>query len=90
MTKERLSFAISERLDVSHNVGRQITDAFFDVIKGMLKEGHDVKIRNFGSWNLTSCGERRARNPKTGELVVVPPAKRVRFKVSQSFKKEIA
>jgi integration host factor subunit beta len=47
-------------------------------MKDSLAQGERVEIRNFGNFSLRKREARKARNPKTGEVVDVP-AKRVPF-----------
>ena len=55
-----------------------VIDDIFDLIKNSLAHGERIEIRNFGNFSLRKRDARKARNPKTGELVDVP-AKSVPF-----------
>lgn len=44
-----------------------------DAMAGVLREGHRIEIRGFGSFAVNYRAARLNRNPKTGERVEVPP-----------------
>ena len=56
----------------------RIVDAFFDEIGDRLSSGGRVELRGFGAFSTRERGERKGRNPRTGETVDVPK-KRVPF-----------
>lgn len=48
-----------------------------------------VEIRNFGSFKPSFIAERRSRNPKTGEKVIVPPSVNVLFTPGKELKDKL-
>lgn len=58
-------------------------------ISKTLAEGSRVEVRGFGVFNILSRSERKARNPKTGETVYVPPKHVPHFKPSKELHKRI-
>lgn len=44
-----------------------------------LKKGERITLAGFGSWSTRLSPSRRARNPKTGEMLEVPPRLHVRW-----------
>jgi Bacterial nucleoid DNA-binding protein len=50
-----------------------------------LAKGEKITIANFGTFFVKEMNERNARNPATGEVIVVAPKKVVKFKVTDSF-----
>lgn len=55
------------------------------IVEG-LKETGEVKINGFGVFSLVEKDESIARNPKTGEEIVVAPHKVCKFKFSKALK----
>ena len=55
----------------------------FDTMSAALRDGEKVVISNFGTFRPVSKSARRARNPKTGVPVAVPPRLKIRFKPSK-------
>jgi len=87
MTKSQLIERIAEKTEGFTKRQRElVVEAIFDSIKDALARGERVEIRGFGNFSLRSRGARRARNPKTGEPVDVPPKKVPYFKVGKELR----
>ncbi|MDB1145104.1 MAG: integration host factor subunit beta [Alcaligenaceae bacterium] len=43
-----------------------------DTMSEALEQGQRIEIRGFGSFSLTERAPRKGRNPKTGDVVMVP------------------
>jgi len=66
-----------------------IVEAIFDSIKEALARGERVEIRGFGNFSLRSRRAKKARNPKTGEIIDVPAKKVPRFKVGKELRERL-
>lgn len=55
-------------------------NTFVSALTMALAKGARVEIRGFGSFTSSQRPPRTARNPKTGDAVVVPSKRVVRFK----------
>jgi integration host factor subunit alpha len=60
-----------------------------ELIKSALESGHDVMISGFGKFCVKQKGERRGRNPATGDDMVLAPRKVVTFKWSGKLKEKL-
>jgi len=63
-----------------------ITETVFDAIKNSLAKVERVEIRDFGNFSLRKRDSRKARNPKTGAVVDVPPKNVPFFKAGKELK----
>lgn len=63
-----------------------IIDGVLNAIERGLTDGEKIKITNFGTFETIDRAEHEARNPKTGEKVIVPASKAVKFRVSDALK----
>jgi integration host factor subunit beta len=63
-----------------------IVESFFDAMRESLKNGERIEIRGFGSFSVKHYSAYKGRNPKTGEIVDVPPKKLPFFKVGKEMK----
>jgi len=50
------------------------------IMQHLYKKGNCVMLRNFGKFTHVERRERKARNPCTGEQVIVPPYSTIKFK----------
>ena len=90
MTKSVLIEKIAEKLDgLSKKQTEVIVETIFESIKEALAKGGKVEIRGFGNFRLRSRNARKARNPKTGESVEVPPKKVPYFKVGKELREMV-
>ncbi len=90
MTKSGLIEKITESIkDLTRKQTEIIVDTVFDSMKEALSRGEKVEIRGFGNFRLKKRRPRKARNPKTGEGVEVPPKSVVYFKVGKDLRESI-
>jgi len=90
MTKSELIEKISEKVDgLSKKQTEVVVETIFESIKESLAKGGKVEIRGFGNFRLRSRNARKARNPKTGEAVDVPPKKVPYFKVGKELREMV-
>lgn len=69
-----------------------------DAMAQALSQGQRIEIRGFGSFSLSMRQPRTGRNPRSGELVLVPakrvphfkPGKELRLKVDQGQRSKVA
>lgn len=57
-----------------------------DAIKTLLSQGKELTLTKFGSFKIREIPERAARNPITGEKIIVPAFKRLAFKAAAEIK----
>lgn len=72
LTKAEIIENIYDKVDVNRKDIHIIIDEFFEQIKTALSEDKVVELRGFGTFEVrTRKGRKKARNPKTGEIVSV-------------------
>jgi integration host factor subunit beta len=87
MTKSQLIERIAEKAEgLTKRQTELVVETIFESMKEALARGERVEIRGFGNFSLRSRRARRARNPKTGEPVDVPPKKVPYFKVGKELR----
>lgn len=80
MTKRDIVRVISEQVGVSQVQTREIVQRTFDAILETLAREGRIELRNFGVFEVKRRKARTARNPRTGDPVVVPDRFVIRFK----------
>jgi integration host factor subunit beta len=85
-TKKELTNSISEKLKQRQMLVRDIVQRFLDECIDELARGNRLEFRDFGVFETVSRAARKARNPKTGEVVEVPPKTVVDFKMGKRMK----
>lgn len=82
MTKKEIVKDIADILGLTQLKTKEIVQLTFDaIIDTLVANGdHRIELRNFGVFEVKQRAARRARNPRTGERVDVPPKNVVTFK----------
>lgn len=90
VTKSDLIESVVQISNKTEEIVSEVIDNFLNALKEELKSGSKIEIRGFGSFELKlRKGRDSARNPKTGEIVSVPPRYAVCFKAGQELKKSV-
>ncbi|HPH02828.1 MAG TPA: HU family DNA-binding protein [Spirochaetota bacterium] len=86
MTKAEIVESISREVDVQKKDIAFVIDSFFEKVKGSLSEGDPMELRGFGTFGYKIRKGRKARNPRSGEAVVVDDRVVIFFKPGKEFK----
>ena len=81
---ERVSKEVGPR--VSKRTINTIVESVFENLHRGIKKDKRFSYPGFGTWTVKKRKARKGRNPKTGELVPIPPTKTVTFKPAPHFK----
>lgn len=85
-TKKELTNKIAHKLGHRQMLVRDVVQTFLDLCIEELRAGNRLEFRDFGVFETVSRAARKARNPKTGEVVQVPPKTVVDFKMGKRMK----
>ncbi|MFO7983225.1 MAG: integration host factor subunit beta [Desulfuromonadales bacterium] len=90
MTRSELIEKVSDvRNGLTKKESELIVNTIFDSIGQALVDGDRVEIRGFGSFTIRERGSREARNPKSGDLVSIPPKKTPFFKTGKELRERV-
>ena len=91
MTKKEIVKQISERIGLTQLKTKEIVQLTFDAIVDTLlnTKEHRIELRNFGVFEVKRRKARKARNPRTGERVDVPPKNVVTFKPGKEMEERV-
>ncbi|MEB3703235.1 HU family DNA-binding protein (plasmid) [Candidatus Bealeia paramacronuclearis] len=74
---------------VSKSLVHIVIEQFLKKTKEHIQAGETVMIKEFLKLEMVTSKSRKARNPRTGELLDIPAKKRLRVKPSKSFVDEL-
>ncbi|OAI41498.1 hypothetical protein AYO40_00245 [Planctomycetaceae bacterium SCGC AG-212-D15] len=80
MTKKEIVRAMALKVDLPGVTVLEAVQMPFDGITETLVREGGIELRNFGIFQVKKRKERKARNPRTGETVMVPAKNVVVFK----------
>jgi DNA-binding protein HU-beta len=89
MNKAELVADVAERMSDSKMKAEEAVNAVFDAVTSALKRGEDIRLPNFGVFDVKETAQRTARNPQTKAEVIVPAGKKARFKPGKALKEAL-
>ena len=89
LTKFNIVESLNDEIGLNKREAKELVDSFFDNIKKLLSQGHEVKLSGFGNFQLKDKSSRPGRNPRTGEDVEITARRVVTFKSGQRLKESV-
>jgi nucleoid DNA-binding protein len=82
-TKRDMAERIAERCGITGVEAKAMVQHTLDEMIRTLVENGRLELRNFGVFQIHRSAPRKARNPRTGETVMVPSRRVVKFKMGK-------
>ena len=89
MTKTDLVNVVVAESGLKKKEAEVAVNAVFDAIANALKSGDKVQLIGFGTFEVKDVAAREGRNPKTGETIAIPAAKKPAFSASKVLKDQL-
>ena len=89
LTKDQMAESITDQIGFPKSHSSEIVETIIEIIKKALESGEDVMISNFGKFCVKEKGERRGRNPSTGEDMILKQRRVVTFRWSGKLREKI-
>jgi nucleoid DNA-binding protein len=89
MTKKDIILRVADETNLKQIDVKKVVQKTFDFIVEALVRGEKIELRNFGVFKVKQRRSRTGRNPRTGQVVPVPPRKVVVFKPGLEMKQKI-
>jgi len=89
LTKENIIEAVVEEAGFPKNQSVELVETLIEIIKKTLVSGDHVLVSGFGTFRVKEKRERRGRNPKTGEDLMIEPRRVVKFHCSRKLRLQI-
>lgn len=80
MNKRGLVMAAAEKSGITQVVIQSSLEPILESILDALSKGDKVTLHNFGTFYIKEVPERPSRNPKSGEAIIVPAKRVIKFK----------
>ncbi len=85
MTKKDFTKVLFEKgIFASKAEAERKFDSILEVLEENLKAGEEINFIGWGKFEVVEKAERIGRNPKTGEEIVIPAKKTVKFKAGKN------
>ena len=89
MTKKDIVLKVSNETGIKQIDVKKVVQKTFDCIVEALVRGEKIELRNFGVFKVKQRKSRTGRNPRTNQVIPVPPRKVVVFKSGLAMKQQI-
>lgn len=95
MTKKELVEAVYEfqaeysNKPVKKGKVQELLDGFLTKMTETLDHGEEVRLSGFGTFKTVDKDERFANNPRTGEQIIVPAKRVVKFTAAKALKETL-
>ena len=89
LTRDDLAEVVRKEVGFSKLESRQLVDLVLERVVQALELGEDVKLNNFGVFEIRQKRERVGRNPRTGATATISPRRTITFRASSKMKSKI-
>src|SRR5579885_1967048 len=79
--KDELIHQVAARAGLNLKETNKVIDAFTEVVREGIAQGHEVRLMGFGTWTLRNVTARRVKSIRGGNQITIPARKRVGFSV---------
>lgn len=86
MNKSEFVEAIANAAEFTKADAAKAVDAMVDVVTNTLKEGDQITLVGFGSFQVKTREARTGRNPRTGEAIQIKASNIPSFKAGKALK----
>lgn len=86
MKKTDFVSALAASCNIPAPNAQKLLNAFLDSVEDALCRDGKLSLRGFGTFSVQTHGQRKSRNPLTGEEIIIPPTKSVKFTPAESLK----
>jgi DNA-binding protein HU-beta len=89
MNKNDLVSALADTAGLTKADAGRAVDGVLACITSSLRKGKDVRLVGFGTFSVAKRNASEGRNPRTGEKIEIPAAKRPRFSAGKALKEAV-
>ncbi|MFZ7130978.1 MAG: HU family DNA-binding protein [Eubacteriales bacterium] len=86
MNKAELITVLTEKTGLAKKDNEKVLNALVESITEQLQNGDKISLVGFGTFEVKERAERKGRNPKTMEELVIPASKAPTFKAGKALK----
>lgn len=72
--------------NITQACAEDMINSFMSIVKREVAAGNKVQLIGFGTFESVERAERKGKNPKTGEEIIIPACTVPKFRAGQSFK----
>lgn len=89
MTKAELVAEIAKEAGITKAQAEQAVEGFVSAVSDALVSGDKITMVGFGTFSVGERQQREGHNPRTGEKIIIPASKTVKFKAGKGLCEKI-
>ena len=89
MNKHDLIMQAASKFELSQTKAEEIISTALESIMKAVSKGDKVTLVGFGTFQAKKRKERKGRNPKTGEKIIIPASIAPKFTAGKQFKSTV-
>jgi DNA-binding protein HU-beta len=89
MTKTDLISRMAAEAGIPKVAAEKALNSFISAVTDTLSKGEKITLVGFGTFSVAERAEREGRNPRSGEKLVIPATKVVKFKAGSKLKEAV-
>jgi DNA-binding protein HU-beta len=86
MTKKELIVKITKETELSQQAVSSVVESMIEQIRSLLSRGDRITLSGFGTFLTRDRAQREGRNPQTGESMIIPAHRVIKFTASKKLK----
>lgn len=86
MTKKELIVKITKETELSQQAASNVIESITEQVCALLCRGDRITLSGSGTFSTKNRAQREGRNPQTGESIVIPAHRAVKFSASKKLK----
>lgn len=86
MNKAELIASIADKSSMTKKDSEKVLNSFMESVNEALMRGEKVQLVGFGTFEVRERKERKGRNPRTQEEMIIPASKAPVFKAGKALK----
>ncbi|MFN0175115.1 MAG: HU family DNA-binding protein [Saprospiraceae bacterium] len=71
--------ALRDQHEMTEDKAREVFETVLEAIEDGLFDDGEIRLRSFGRFHIVDRAERKGRNFKTGETIIIPPYREIEF-----------
>lgn len=89
MTKPELVAKMADDAGITKATAEKALNSFMAAVSAGLAKGDKITLVGFGTFDVAERVQREGRNPRSGESIVIPASKVVKFKPGSKLKDSV-
>jgi DNA-binding protein HU-beta len=89
MTKAELVGEMAEEAGIPKGTAEKALNSLITTLGDALGNGDKITLVGFGTFEVAERAQREGRNPRTGETIVIPSSKVVKFKPGSKLREAV-